>query len=48
MKRVERCKSCGYSNWVDTTDNFRQPYKGCANCRILPLDDIERLARGAK
>lgn len=32
-----RCTSCGRRDWIDAVDNYGQPYKGCANCRIADV-----------
>lgn len=33
---IRGCINCGTSALIDAVDNFGQPYKGCANCIVLP------------
>lgn len=40
-----RCTSCGGTETVDAIDNHGKPYKGCANCRIMSLDEINAILR---
>ena len=40
-----RCASCGGIETVDATDNHGKPYKGCANCRIMSLVEINAILR---
>jgi hypothetical protein len=44
-RRPKACGICGGTATIDAVDNFGRPYKGCANCRILSLDEIERIER---
>jgi hypothetical protein len=50
MKRQTKpgCCSCGAKCTLDCVDNFGQPYKGCPNCRILSLGEIEAIMRAGQ
>ena len=35
---TSRCRSCGGRDFTDAIDNHGKVYRGCARCRIVPID----------
>lgn len=41
-----KCSSCGGFDFIDAIDANGQPYKGCANCRIIdPIAELTKILR---